>query len=169
VNRSLGQSTAQRFQRGCQCYLFFIVVCGACQLPKSQADDLLCGAKFYFSAVQGEFQPLPVGSGSATADISELYRSRVFPSLTNPVGGQQPLRDSSPSALRDEEFGLVFSALGAAFRLVHKVPWPGKGLAEDCVLTLRDCTQMDCPSRKCYPARMPLKSATFKKPKLRAH
>jgi len=30
----------------------------------------------------------------------------------------------------------MFSALGAAFRLVHKVPWPSKGLAEDCVLTL---------------------------------
>jgi hypothetical protein len=29
--------------------------------------------------------------------------------------------------------------------------------------------QVCCPYRICYPARMPLKSATFKKPKLRAH
>jgi hypothetical protein len=46
------------------------------------------------------------------------------------------LRDSFLSALRGEEFGLVFSALGAAFRRVHKVLWPGKGLAEHCVLTI---------------------------------
>jgi len=81
---------------------------------------------------------LPVSSASATADISELYRSRVFPSLTNQLGqlGKHTLRDSFLSALRDEEFGLVFSALGAAFPFVHKMPWPGKGLAEHCVLTL---------------------------------
>src|SRR6266850_4227393 len=24
----------QRFQRGCQCYLFLIVVCGACRVPQ---------------------------------------------------------------------------------------------------------------------------------------
>src|SRR5256712_7999052 len=36
----------QRFQRGCQCYLFLIVVCGACQLPESEADDLLCNLTF---------------------------------------------------------------------------------------------------------------------------
>jgi len=55
--------------------------------------------------------------------------------------GKDTLRDSFLSALRDEEFGLVFSALGAAFRFVHKVPWPGKGLAEDCVLTLSGYAQ----------------------------
>ena len=60
----------------------------------------------------------------------------MFPSLTNPVSGQTHLRDSLLSALRGEEFGLVFSALGAAFRLVHKMLWPGKGLAEHCVLTI---------------------------------
>src|SRR5436309_980259 len=38
----------QRFQRGCQCNLFLIVVCGACQLPESEADDLLCGANLTF-------------------------------------------------------------------------------------------------------------------------
>src|SRR5260370_27808196 len=41
---------------------------------------------FYFSQVQGEFQPLPVGSGSATADISESCRSRVSPSLASHPG-----------------------------------------------------------------------------------
>jgi hypothetical protein len=45
------------------------------------------------------------------------------------------------SALQGEEFELVFSAFGAAFRLVHKVPWPGKGLAEHCVLTLSGYAQ----------------------------
>ena len=78
----------RRFQRGRQCYLFLIVVCGACQLPESQDDNLLCRANFTFQAVQGEFRPLLVGSGSATAGtgISQLHRSRVFPSLTNEPG-----------------------------------------------------------------------------------
>jgi len=85
---------------------------------ESQADDLLCGANLTFSAVQDEFQPLPVGSGFATADISESYPSPVFPSLTNPVSwAKHTPRDTFLSALRAEEFGLVFSAPGAAFRL----------------------------------------------------
>src|SRR5216684_6348974 len=42
----------QRFQRGCQCYLFLIVVCGACQLPESEADDLLCGANLTFQQLR---------------------------------------------------------------------------------------------------------------------
>src|SRR6266478_3475430 len=85
---------SQRFQRGCQCYLFLIVVCGACQLPESQANDLLCGANLTFQLLQDEFQPLPVGSGFATADISESYPSPVFPSLTNPVSWANTLRET---------------------------------------------------------------------------
>jgi len=49
--------------------------------------------------------------------------------------GKHTLRDSFLSTLRVKEFGLVFSAVGAEFRLADKVPWPGKGLAEDCALT----------------------------------
>jgi hypothetical protein len=47
----------QRFQRGCERYLFLIVVCGDCQLPESQADDLLCGANFTFQGIEVDSCP----------------------------------------------------------------------------------------------------------------
>jgi transposase len=49
----------------------------------------------------------------------------------------------------------VFSSRRIQKRLVEDVAFRGIG--------------RHCPYRKCYPARMPLKSTTFKKPKLRAH
>ena len=61
----------------------------------------------------------------------------------------------------------------ASFALVSEV---GMDMPAGLELVLRDGrrlrisqgVQEDCPCRKCYPARMPLKSAIFKKQKLRS-
>ena len=77
----------------------------------------------------------PAGEVEGRDSRAQMHRDGVsFPDQPGQLGKHTP-RDTFLSALRAEEFGLVSSAPGAAFRLLHKVPWPGKGLAEHCVLT----------------------------------
>ena len=67
------------------------------------------------------------------------------------------------------DYWFAIWTVGSALAFVAVARGPGRwdwGLVSCRPLSLRPGG--DCPYRKCYPARMPLKSATFKKMKLSA-